>query len=214
MFMSNRNRRSLFGLFGKKRSSFHGRLLDAIPLVIFVVDNDVRIVDYNNAAAEMFSADVNRIFDMRGGEVLHCLHRLDVPGGCGKGPFCQTCVIRNSVALSAKGNSVIRTHTKLELCNGSTGQILDVLITTSPMPSSKGNLSILIVEDVSEISKLRELIPICTKCKKIRDDQQYWHTLESFFKEHIGVNFTHGVCPTCMKELYPDFVGGSERENQ
>ncbi len=58
---------------------------------------------------------------------------------------------------------------------------------------------------LDKIKKLSGLIPICAKCKKIRDDQGYWKQVEDFIKEHsIDVEFTHGICPHCMKDLYPD----------
>ena len=57
---------------------------------------------------------------------------------------------------------------------------------------------------VSEIELLSSLHPICTKCKNVRDDQGYWNQLEDYFNHHAGTVFSHGICPDCMKELYPD----------
>jgi hypothetical protein len=48
------------------------------------------------------------------------------------------------------------------------------------------------------------LLPICAKCKKIRDDQGYWHRLEGYIQEHSDAEFTHGICPECIKKLYPE----------
>ena len=83
---------------------------------------------------------------------------------------------------------------------------IELLITASPMPSSEEPQVILILEDINEISTLRDIIPICAHCKQIRDDQEYWHSVERYFTNYIGVGFSHGICPTCMEELYPDFV--------
>ncbi len=55
------------------------------------------------------------------------------------------------------------------------------------------------VEDISEIAELRRLIPICSVCKKVRDDTESWQRLESYFKDHWDVDFTHGLCPDCHK---------------
>ncbi len=54
------------------------------------------------------------------------------------------------------------------------------------------------------IKILSGLIPICSSCKKIRDDAGYWHQIEKFIKEHSGAVFSHGLCPACAKELYPE----------
>ncbi len=56
---------------------------------------------------------------------------------------------------------------------------------------------------LDNIKKLKGLIPICAKCKKIRDDEGYWNELELYLHEHTDADFTHGLCPDCVKELYP-----------
>jgi hypothetical protein len=50
---------------------------------------------------------------------------------------------------------------------------------------------------------LRSLLPICSSCKKIRDEQGYWQQIEKYFKDHTGVQFTHSICPECAQNLYP-----------
>ncbi|MBF0259658.1 MAG: response regulator [Desulfamplus sp.] len=59
-------------------------------------------------------------------------------------------------------------------------------------------------KSLDEIETLREILPICCNCKKIRDDEGYWQQLEAYFKENSGIEFSHGICPKCAKELYPD----------
>jgi nitrogen-specific signal transduction histidine kinase len=181
-------------------------ILNAIPLMIFVVDDDVRIRDLNQAAAAVFGQDKSTILKRRGGEILHCLHQHDVPEGCGRGPFCRECLIRRSVTQCLQGQTVMRRRIKVEILQHGEKQELELLITTSPLPNREPPLALLIIEDINEISALRNIIPICSKCKKIRDDQEYWHSVESYFREYIGVDFSHGICPACMQELYPDYV--------
>ena len=65
------------------------------------------------------------------------------------------------------------------------------------------------------IKTLEGLLPICSGCKKIRDDKGYWKQIEGYFEEHTHVSFTHGLCPSCLKELYGDkdwFIKGDEKE--
>jgi DNA-binding response OmpR family regulator len=54
---------------------------------------------------------------------------------------------------------------------------------------------------VSDVRKLKELLPICMYCKSIRDDQDYWHQIEEYIHSETGVDFTHGVCPECMAKM-------------
>jgi hypothetical protein len=57
-----------------------------------------------------------------------------------------------------------------------------------------------------EIKTLRGIIPICTSCKKVRDDEGYWQQVETYISDHSEALFSHGVCPDCMEELYPEYT--------
>jgi DNA-binding response OmpR family regulator len=57
---------------------------------------------------------------------------------------------------------------------------------------------------LDNIKVLSGLLPICSSCKKIRDDQGYWNQIESYIQSHSEALFTHGICPDCVKELYGD----------
>ena len=87
---------------------YYQTILNAIPLMIFIVDGDVRIRDLNNAAATVFGLDKATILNRRGGEVLHCLHAHDVAEGCGRALFCDNCAIRKSVIKCLEGQAVTR----------------------------------------------------------------------------------------------------------
>jgi PAS domain-containing protein len=55
-----------------------------------------------------------------------------------------------------------------------------------------------------ELKTLRGIVPICAKCKNIRTDQGYWQKVEAYVSEHSYAEFSHGICPSCMEELYPE----------
>lgn len=59
---------------------------------------------------------------------------------------------------------------------------------------------------LDKMEVLRGLLPICSACKKIRDDQGYWKQVEHFVSEHTGAQFSHGLCPECMGRLYTDLM--------
>lgn len=54
-----------------------------------------------------------------------------------------------------------------------------------------------------EVKVLRGLVPICASCKKIRNDQGAWQQFEEYLHQHSEAEFSHGLCQTCMKKLYP-----------
>jgi len=56
-------------------------------------------------------------------------------------------------------------------------------------------------DTLAQIKTLRGLLPICSYCKKIRDDQDYWQHVERYISEHSDAQFTHGICPECYEKL-------------
>ncbi|MBI4800747.1 MAG: hypothetical protein HY794_18820 [Desulfarculus sp.] len=58
---------------------------------------------------------------------------------------------------------------------------------------------------LAEVKALSGLLPICSHCKKIRDDQGYWQALEKYIAAHSQASFSHGVCPECLMEHYPEY---------
>ena len=57
---------------------------------------------------------------------------------------------------------------------------------------------------LNEVKTLRGIVPICSFCKKIRDDKGYWNQVEVYIRERLDAKFSHGICPECIKEHYPD----------
>ena len=57
---------------------------------------------------------------------------------------------------------------------------------------------------MAEMNSLRGLLPICSRCKKIRDDKGYWNQIEEYIREHSEAEFSHSICPKCAKDLYPE----------
>ncbi len=67
---------------------------------------------------------------------------------------------------------------------------------------------------LTKVKTLSGLLPICAFCKKIRDDTGYWHQVESYIKEHSEANFSHGVCPACAQEHYPEYFKENQEEKK
>lgn len=58
---------------------------------------------------------------------------------------------------------------------------------------------------LSEVKLLSGFLPICASCKKIRDDKGYWSQIETYIQQHSEAEFSHSICPDCVKKLYPKF---------
>jgi hypothetical protein len=59
-----------------------------------------------------------------------------------------------------------------------------------------------LADALDNVKILQELLPICAWCKRIRDDKGYWDQVEAYFHKNTGVDFTHGICPECLKKAH------------
>ena len=59
---------------------------------------------------------------------------------------------------------------------------------------------------LTEIKTLQGILPICAVCKKIRDDKGFWNQVELYLSQHTCAQFSHGMCPDCVKSYYPDIA--------
>ncbi|MBN1991602.1 MAG: response regulator [Anaerolineae bacterium] len=67
---------------------------------------------------------------------------------------------------------------------------------------------------LARVKLLSGLLPICSNCKKIRNDEGYWQQVEEYIHQHSEADFSHGLCPACLKELYPDLYQKMEERRQ
>jgi len=189
------------GTAGHGEEDWHRAILDAIPHPVFVVDRDVRIRDLNAAARQLCEQEREAVLQQRGGEVLHCLHSKDVAEGCGKGPRCKDCVIRNSVTACLDGQKTNRARTRVEFVAGAERQPMDLLVTANPLLREGEMLALLLLEDLTELLRLQAIVPICMMCKKIRSEEEYWLKVEEYFRAQAGLMFSHGLCPECAEKF-------------
>lgn len=66
------------------------------------------------------------------------------------------------------------------------------------------NLLADLTEALERIEQLQGILPICAACKKIRNSEGGWEQIEVYLKKHANTSFSHGICPNCLTELYPD----------
>jgi DNA-binding response OmpR family regulator len=59
---------------------------------------------------------------------------------------------------------------------------------------------------LADVKKLKRLLPICMYCKRVRDDQDYWHQIEEYIHTETGADFSHGICPSCLEKLGKEAV--------
>jgi len=80
-----------------------------------------------------------------------------------------------------------------------------ILITAGLIQVNNSRIERDLLEAQKEIKTLSGFLPICASCKRVRDDKGYWDRVENYISKRTHVEFTHGICPECMKKLYPQF---------
>ncbi len=179
--------------------------LDSVPSMVLVTDDDARIHFRNKAAKELIASE--KVYGNRLGEVMHCIHSEDVPAGCGQGPHCQDCVVRNAVKDAFSGKALRRQRSDISVKAGGITRVIPALVSASPFTYEGRLYSMIVIEDISELAELRSLLPICSSCKKIQDENGQWEKVETYLKRHLPEsNLSHGLCPACAKKLYPGYA--------
>ncbi len=180
----------------KDRADLCGVVLDTLPLPIFVVNADMQIVGGNPAAAAYLDTTDTAIFHRRSGEVMNCIHSAR---GCGRGAGCGDCVVRQVVRSACQGKRIIRQKASLKLRQNGKEQEVQFWVTATPFPQQGEDWTLVVFEDVTELLRLRGLLPICAQCKKVRDSEQDRHEVSTFLHANMQLDFTHGLCPECLE---------------
>jgi|GEM_PF-3658948 len=101
----------------------------------------------------------------------------------------------------AKDGSILDVWLVITCLKDASGAINSIAVTGPDITVIKNELR----RNEEEIKIFRGLLPICSSCNHIRDDKGYWHTIESYIREHLEAKFSHGICPECAERLYLEF---------
>ncbi|MGB7463260.1 MAG: PAS domain-containing protein, partial [Candidatus Acidiferrum sp.] len=110
---------------------------------------------------------------------------------------------RTEVTVTLKGERHCFDLVVEPLRNGG-GKILGLLCSAIDITSFKETIDRL-QEALNQVQLLSGLLPICASCKKIKDERERWQPLEGYLQSHSEAKFTHGICPDCMRKLYPEY---------
>lgn len=179
---------------------------DTISDFVSVHDKDMKFVRINKSLADFLGADPENLMGKYCYEVMH-----------GRNKPWENCPHISSIEQ--------RRTVTFEVLDDKIG--IPLLVTCSPLMHDDGSPmgTVHVARDISEQkkeSRLREelirqleeslakvkllsgFIPICASCKNIRDDKGYWKQVEEYIRDHSEAEFSHSICPDCIKKLYPD----------
>ena len=134
-------------------------VLKKVPAVLLLVDSDRRVHLVNEAATRFAKRTADEMTGLRGGDTLRCLHSLDDPKGCGYGPFCEICVVRNTVLETFKaGKGFLQKEAQLPFdIDGKTVE-LSLLVSTATLKVSERQMVLVCLENITERKKAEEAL--------------------------------------------------------
>jgi PAS domain S-box-containing protein len=170
------------------------------------IDRSGRIVEVNQAYCTLSGYDRNEILGMRIGD----LEAVETP---------QETAVHFQRILSngydifetwhrRKDGSVFPLEVSVTLIDSRGGRMVCFCRNLTERKAIEREREKLISElkgALANVKTLSGLLPICSHCKKIRDDKGYWNQIESYIRDHSEAEFSHGICKECAKKHYPDF---------
>lgn len=190
-------------------------ILDQMPDGVVALDHSGQVVFWNRGAERLFHIAAQEAV----GKLLH-----DV----GFSPWL-TAEDEQAARLAVANRGLWRGETVRVDGNGYATR-LESLITALADADGEPAGSLVVVRDITRTKRkglqpdkscgevcpalngskaLASLIPICSTCKRIRDDDGVWHEIEAYIDERLHTKFSHGICPACVQRLHPDFFRGS-----
>ena len=178
-------------------------VLDAMPHMVWVVGDGLRVLDANREARRIHGLGSPALLGALCGDVLCCVNALSGLEVCGTTDHCPECHVRQSVMTALRGVASPRKVGRMRLRSADGDYWAWVGVTATPFPAP-AKQALLVIEDVTELVELRHLLPMCSHCHRVRDDEDYWQSVEEYLKRKTDVMFTHGLCPDCLRLFYPD----------
>jgi len=179
------------------------KTFDAIDDWICIIDLQSTILRSNRAVEKYFKLRVQEVIGLRCCQLVH-----------GTASRISDCPLPRMLKTKKRASA------EVEIKDGRW-----MMITVDPITNDEGDIisAVHITRDITQMMLIRKerqqliwelknaltqiktlsgLLPICSYCKKIRDDKGYWGLLESYIESHSEVSFSHGLCPECSEELY------------
>jgi len=187
---------------------------DSMLAGFIIIDADTHtITDINPAACAMIGASKNFIL----GSVCHEYICPTQKGACPITDLGQAVDHSERLLQRADGSKmqVLKSVTEIKLCGKA--YLLESFVDITDRKRAEKEREKLISElqdSLAKINTLSGLVPICSKCKKVRDDKGYWSQVEDYVHAHSNAEFSHSLCPECVEKLYPDFYKRKEKDGK
>jgi PAS domain S-box-containing protein len=189
-------------------------LYDSAPVGYFTFDRNGFILDLNLTGSSLLGIERSFLikkpfsrFIVKEDQDLFYLHRQNIF----ETKTRQTCEIRLN-----KKNAQFYVQLQSIAVMDSEGSFSQMRTVVSDITERKKSVEVRekliheLQDAAAKIKTLSRMLPICSSCKKIRDDKGYWNQIENYITKHSETEFTHGICPPCAKKLYGELYKEDE----
>jgi len=181
-------------------------LIDSSLDMIISVDNERRMVEFNPAAEKTFGYSKEKVL----GEKVDILYADSKEGESVHKMVRKTGEFAGEITNIRKNGKVFRSLLSSTILKDTAGHVIGNMGISRDIEEKKHaeeereKLINELQEALKEIKTLRGILPLCSFCKKIRDDKGYWEQVDVYIYKHSQADISHSVCPECAKEHYPD----------
>ena len=137
-------------------NNFLKNLFESLPCGVLIVDSERRVQAINNTIERTFGIHLSDVLNRRGGEVLSCVHAFTSSYGCGYSDECKECRIRQTALDAISGRKIERNRARAQLHINGIETNLDFLVSAAPLDHEGERLAIVILEDITELNKLKK----------------------------------------------------------
>jgi len=201
----------------REKEAFLSTLMNAIPIPVFYKDRAGRYLGFNKAFETFFGETRERligksVFEINPPELAKIYHATDMELFEDKGVQQYESQVKDvrGVLRDVIFHKSVFTNNKGAV-SGLIGAVLDITERKRAEQEREKLISDL-QENLQKVKQLSGMLPICSYCKKIRDDKGYWNQIESYIGKHSETEFSHGICPECAKKYFPDMDLYGENE--
>jgi len=193
----------------EKERAFSESLINSLPGVMYVFDESGHFQRWNKNFEIVTGYSRPQIVEMNPLDFIYQEDRNRVDDAITEVIKEGKSDVEASIS-TIDGKIIPYSLTGVRLIQNGTKYVVGMGIDISKRKESERENQVLINElkdALSQVKKLSGFLPICASCKKIRDDKGYWNQIESYIRDHSEAEFSHSICPDCLKNLYPGMKG-------
>jgi PAS domain S-box-containing protein len=198
---------------------FLSQLIKSVPIPIFYKDTEDVYLGCNEKFAEFLKMNREQIigksvYDIAPPALAGQYHAKDMEllNNPGEQVYEAEVADKNN-----KIHTVIFHKATFNDSEGKVGGMIGLIFDISELRQVEREREVVVTElkdALNQVKTLGGLLPICSACKKIRDDSGYWQRLETYFKKSTDVDFSHSICPDCAQKLFEEYEDENEQKTE